>query len=261
MRRESSAATSGAGSPSATVPTGGGASVEPRAGTECDEGFFADDGACVALPDFDGELPLLSAMENIHRERSGRWAIYEQIPRMPERPANYDRYRYPIPSGLAGGHTVISGYDLDLGDERQRRGKKLHAVGHGGLDLPAPRGTPIKLIHLEHEQGETQIVYVGHLFGNTVVTKHTVREAGRLRDYVLLYGHLDRPEPGLAAHRVVLEGETIGYVGDSDSPSLVHLHLEARRVREEVDILSTPPSRLLDRTVVCDARNVLPLRE
>jgi murein DD-endopeptidase MepM/ murein hydrolase activator NlpD len=107
---------------------------------------------------------------------------------------------------------------------------------------------------------------VGPLFGTTVVTRHTVREGGQLRDYVLLFGHLDSAAAGVAVGRVIKEGEVLGFVGDTGSPELVHLHLEARRVREGLNIAQRIHARsgggLLeaDATVVCDPRNILPLR-
>jgi murein DD-endopeptidase MepM/ murein hydrolase activator NlpD len=232
----------------------------------CPVATFPDGDACVHLPgDARPSEDALSA-ENAHRERSGRWAVYEQIPRRPDRSASYDDYRYPVPPGLPGGHYVVSGYDLDRPDESQRRGASLHAVGHGGVDLPDPRGTPVALVALENQVGDADVVYVGPLFGTTVVTRHTVREGARLRDYVLLYGHLDAPAPGLVAGRALKEGEVLGFVGDTGSPELVHLHLEARRVRDGLDIALRLKIRgggsLLesDATVVCDPRNVLPLR-
>jgi murein DD-endopeptidase MepM/ murein hydrolase activator NlpD len=94
-----------------------------------------------------------------------------------------------------------------------------------------------------------------------------VREGGRLRDYVLLFGHLDAAAPGIAAGRPLKEGELVGFVGDTGSPELVHLHLEARRVREGVDMAERIRTRSggaaleADATVVCDPRNVLPLSD
>jgi murein DD-endopeptidase MepM/ murein hydrolase activator NlpD len=241
----------------------------------CPPGTLPDADVCVHLPSTragdpeSGEDAL--AAENAHRERTGRWTVYEQIPRLPDRPADYDAYRYPVPAGLPGGHFVVSGYDLDRPDESQRRGRTLHAVGHGGIDLPDPRGTHVTLVALEHQVGDADVVYVGHLFGTTVVTRHTVREGGRLRDYVLLFGHLDAPAAGLAAGRVVKEGELVGYVGDTGSPELIHLHLEARRVRDGINVADRVSGKggggggagsLLDpdATIVCDPRNVLPLK-
>jgi hypothetical protein len=54
----------------------------------------------------------------------------------------------------------------------------------------------------------------------------------------------------------------VGYVGDTGSPELVHLHLEARRVRDGIEVAKLPPEGLVanENTVVCDPRNVLPLR-
>ena len=233
----------------------------------CPAGTLPDGDICVHLPTNDGDGDEALSTANIHRERSGRWAAYEQIPRRPDRPASYDVYRYPIPPGIPGGHYVVSGYDLDRPDESQRRGRTLHAVGHGGVDLPQARGTPVSMIALEHQQGDADVVYVGPLFGTTVVTRHTLREGGRLRDYILLFGHLDATAPGIAPGVVVKAGDPIGNVGDTGSPELVHLHLEARRVREGLDVTKrvnaggAGPASLLDGdvSVVCDPRNVLPL--
>ena len=197
-----------------------------------------------------------------HRERSGRWSVYDQIPRRPERPADYDAYRYPIPPGLANGRSVLSGYDLDLPDPDQRRGRRIRAVGHGGVDLPQRKGTPIRAIPLDHQEGDATVLYVGDLFGRSVVTRHVLREAGGLRTYVLIFGHLDAPAPGLARGAPVREGDVVGFVGDTGSPELVHLHLEARRLRDGVDLdAHAGPDVVSDAvTIVCDPRNVLLLR-
>jgi murein DD-endopeptidase MepM/ murein hydrolase activator NlpD len=61
------------------------------------------------------------------------------------------------------------------------------------------------------------------------------------------------------------EGDVVGFVGDTGSPELVHLHWEARRVRDGVDArakVKLGGGALLadDVSVVCDPRNVLPLR-
>ena len=229
---------------------------------ECPPGTFADEGVCVHIqPEDEPEAP---ALENSHRERGGRWVLYDQIPRRPDRPSDYDAYVYPIPPGMPGGHSVISGYDLDRPDETQRRGRTLHAVGHGGVDLPQARGTPVAMITLDHQQGDAEVVYTGPLFGTTVVTRHTIHEGGALRDYILLFGHLDSIAPGLSKGATVRAGDVIGTVGDTGSPELIHLHLEARRVREGVDIMgvaSAPALLASEVSIVCDPRNVLPLRQ
>jgi murein DD-endopeptidase MepM/ murein hydrolase activator NlpD len=119
------------------------------------------------------------------------------------------------------------------------------------------------MIALDHQEGDAEVLYTGPLFGTTVLTRHALREGGRLRDYVMLLGHLDSVAPGLGVGTPVKEGQLVGAVGDSGSPSLVHLHLEIRRVREGVDLAKVPagPAMIGESvTVVCDPRNVLPLR-
>jgi murein DD-endopeptidase MepM/ murein hydrolase activator NlpD len=232
--------------------------------TPCPQGTLPDEGACVRAEALDtSEGAEKEASPNGHHDRSGRWAIYEQIPKLPERPAAYEAYRYPIAPGLPGGKYVVSGYDLDQPDERQRRGRTLSHVGHGGLDLPQVKGAPVALVALEHQQGDAEVLFTGRLFGTTVLTRHTVREGGRTRDYLVLFGHLDSIAPGVSPGVRLPEGAPIGGVGDTGSPQLVHLHLEVRRVREGVDLTKVAGGGALiaeSVSVVCDPRNVLPLQ-
>jgi murein DD-endopeptidase MepM/ murein hydrolase activator NlpD len=228
----------------------------------CPRGTAPDGDACIHLTAAD-DGPLAEAQANGHRDRSGHWATYEQIPRLPDRPTDYDAYRYPIPPGLAGGHYVVSGYDLDQPDAKQRRGPTLKHVGHGAVDLPQAKGTPVHMITLDHQEGDAEVLYTGPLFGTTVLTRHTLREGGRTRDYVMLLGHLDSIAAGVTVGSTVPDGAVVAAVGDSGSPSLVHLHLEVRRVREGVDLakVASGPAMIADSvSVVCDPRNVLPLR-
>jgi murein DD-endopeptidase MepM/ murein hydrolase activator NlpD len=79
----------------------------------------------------------------------------------------------------------------------------------------------------------------------------------------VLFGHLDSIAAGLAAGATLKDGDLVGAVGDTGSPELVHLHLEIRRVREGVDLAKVPAGAQLvaeSVSVVCDPRNVLPLR-
>jgi murein DD-endopeptidase MepM/ murein hydrolase activator NlpD len=246
-----------------TAPIAPARSAEPAsAAPSCPAGTAPDGDACVHLTTLD-DGPLAEAKANAHRERSGRWATYEQIPRLPDRPPDYDAYRYPIPPGLPGGHYVVSGYDLDQPDEKQRRGPTLKHVGHGAADLPQAKGTPVQMITLDHQEGDAEVLYAGALFGTTVVTRHALREGGRLRDYVLLLAHLDTIAPGVHAGSTVNDGQVVGTVGDSGSPRIIHLHLEVRRVRDGVDlskVAAGAPMIADSVTVVCDPRNVLPLK-
>jgi murein DD-endopeptidase MepM/ murein hydrolase activator NlpD len=225
----------------------------------CGANRLSDDGVCVHLPDDDEGAPAAESAVGAHRDLRGDWVVYDQIPRRPDRPANYDAYQYPVPCNAG---CVFSGYDLDRTDEQQRRGRHLRHVGHGGIDLAAPRGTPVVLMSLDHQEHEAEVVYVGPLFGTTVVTRHTIREAGVLRDYIVLFAHLDSPGPRLLGHPIGMRlqpGEVIGFVGETGSPGLVHLHLEVRRVRDGTDLSHLSPADLVasTSTVVCDPRNVL----
>jgi murein DD-endopeptidase MepM/ murein hydrolase activator NlpD len=227
----------------------------------CPAGTLPDQGVCVPVPREAAGAALLVAQANAHRDRSGAWRFYDQIPRRPERPGDYRRYRWPVPP-LTGQNLVVSGYDLDRPDAKQRRGSHIKAVGHGGLDLGQRRGAEVRLVALEHQTAEAEVVYVGEVFGNSVVTRHTVREGTRLREYLLVYGHLEGPAPGLGRGMNLREGSLVGFVGDSGSPGDVHLHFEVRQVREGVNVLSLAPGELTRnaRTVACDPRNVMPLR-
>lgn len=241
-----------------------GAAGEPAPlGALCGPRTIPDGEACVPLPapgapiEERGEL---RAAKGAHPSAQARAEIYDQIPRLPERPAEHEAYLYPIGSPEAPPR-LLSGYDLDRPAPEQRQGAEFHETGHGGLDLAGNRGDPVRLIALEHQEGNVEVAFVGELFGITVATSHMLQEAGRLRHYVVLHGHLDRPGPGIVAGAKVAPGDTIGFVGDSGSPGIVHLHLEVRQVREGVNLAAIELGRLADNatSVPCDPRNVLPL--
>lgn len=228
----------------------------------CPPGSLPDADACVPFRRGDVEEgKALASERNVHTDKRGRQQSYEQIPRQPDRPAAYEAYLYPIPTA-PDEQLVVSGYDLHRSDVEQRRGAHLSAVGHGGVDVVAKRGTPVRALPLEHQEGDAEVRYAGPLFGETVITRHTVREDGRLRDYVVLHGHLDAIARGVAAGRTVKAGEELGAVGDTGSEGLVHLHLEIRQVRDGVDARALTGHDLVDnaRTVPVDPRNLLPLR-
>jgi murein DD-endopeptidase MepM/ murein hydrolase activator NlpD len=228
----------------------------------CPRGTLPDANVCIPVPDPDAISAAEALLEeqNEHHDRSGQLRVYDQIPRRPDRPKDFRKYRLPVPV-LADQSFVTSGYDLDRPDAEQRRGVELSAVGHGGVDLAQARGTPVHLVNLQNQVGDAQVLAVGHLFGNSVVTLHTLREAGTLREYLVIYGHLDSAAPGISAGQTLRAGTLLGFVGDSGSPGVVHLHLETRRAREGVDAAQLPLGQVNQnaKTVVCDPRNVLEL--
>jgi len=232
------------------------ASVAP-----CPAEFLPDHGACVPSR-FErvegGQDP--EVRSNAHRDRAGRVVRYDHIPRRPERPADYRRYRLPI-------HVprdrpfVGSDYDLGEPDNEQRRGARFKAVGHGGVDWAAPRGAPVHAIRLEHQTGETEAVFVGELFGTSVVTRHRVLEAGAPQTYLIVHGHLERAASDVRRGDALPVGKVLGYVGDTGSPGAVHLHFELRRLREGTEFERLGPREWLhnSHSMASDPRNLLEL--
>lgn len=207
------------------------------------------------------DAPTLHAITRRHRDTSDNWVTYQEIPRLLSRPVSYDAYRYPVRAGVAGGrHSVISGYDLDEPDLEQRRGSFLNMVGHGGVDLPQAKGEPVRLVALDHEVGPATVVWVGEMFGTTVVTKQARREAGAIVDYLVIFGHLGSVAPGVRPGARLEDGDVVGGVGNTGSPHLVHLHLETRRLKGGVDPRRFEGWHLLGVSIVCDPRNLLPLK-
>jgi murein DD-endopeptidase MepM/ murein hydrolase activator NlpD len=249
-----------AGAPQRST-TKAGEQVAARSATvSCPPRTLPDGGVCVPVPDTTRGGEALAEQRATHHDRRGQLRVYDQIPRRPERPADYRKYQLPV-AALPAQSFVTSGYDLDLPDEEQRRGAEMKAVGHGGIDIAQKRGTPVALVPLEHQVGDADVLFVGKLFGNSVVTHHAVREANALRDYLVIHGHLEKPASGLARGATLPAGAVVGYVGDSGSPGVVHLHLEVRRAREGISLSSLAPGELAHnaKTVACDPRNVLPL--
>ena len=256
------AAAPGSVKPSAvTIVPSAAASSDTGWSQPCPRGMLPDGDECVRLPPSEmGGADELVAVASGHHDRRGRWETYEQIPRLPGRPDDYRAYVYPL-SLTAPGVAIGSGYDLDRPEAEQRQGRQFSFVGHGGIDLAAPRNAEARAVSFENQDGPAEVVFVGALFGQSVVLRHVVQESGRSREYISLYGHLAGAASGLASGQKVRAGDVIGFVGDSASPGKVHLHFETRRVRDGVDVSKLAPNKLVanDSTIVCDPRNLLPL--
>lgn len=205
-------------------------------------------------------FPVAEPMKNGHRNKQGKWLDYEVVARRPDRPEYYAAYLYPVAQEGALG-MVASGFDLDVVNEDQRRGK-MNAVGHGGVDLPQVRGAPIRMLPLEAQVGDARVVFIGQLMGNTVITLHSLREGTGTKQYLAVFGHLDEAARDLYVGRRLRRTDLVGYVGNSDSPDFVHLHYEIRRLRDFVNPMASDASRLVsqDASVPVDPRNVLPLK-
>lgn len=92
----------------------------------------------------------------------------------------------------------------------------LHRVHqHLGVDLAAPRGTPIKSI------GDGKVEFMGRKggYGNTVVVSYGP-------NYKALFGHLSRFSSALRRNSSVHQGQVIGYVGSTGWATGSHVHYE-----------------------------------
>ena len=90
---------------------------------------------------------------------------------------------------------------------------------HQGVDIFAPRGTPVLAAH------DGVVVHIGHArLGGLVV--HTFGRRGVLA----YYAHLDHLRRGLVVGELVVEGEVLAYVGNTGNARTTppHLHFEAR---------------------------------
>lgn len=88
---------------------------------------------------------------------------------------------------------------------------------HWGVDLAAPRGTPI------HASGSGKVTFSGRGsgYGNHVILKHGAT-------YSTLYAHMSRIAQGIYPGKTVQQGQVIGYVGSTGLATGPHLHYEFR---------------------------------
>ncbi len=86
---------------------------------------------------------------------------------------------------------------------------------HSGIDLAAPRGTPIKA----SEGG--LVIYSGWYggYGRVVILDHS-------KGYTTLYAHLDRI--AVKVGQRIKQGKTVGYEGATGYATGPHLHFEVR---------------------------------
>ncbi|WP_437713730.1 M23 family metallopeptidase [Sorangium sp. So ce448] len=266
--------------PPAVVPPAAAARGAAGAAALCGPRTVPEGAACVPLPAPGAPLPeggaaALSEPAGARPAGAGtRSQAQEHIPRRPERPASAAAYTFPIgapdaPPGFllvedapaGAGALPAAGSVAVIGAARPEPPSWI-----GGIDIAAARGERVAALRLEGQEGKAEVVFVGALSGITVATAHDVREArdvGRVRRYLLLHGHLDRPGPGVVAGARLDAGDVVGYAGETGSPGLVRLRLEARQIREGARLPELDAKRITDAavTVPCDLRNVLPLRQ
>lgn len=99
-------------------------------------------------------------------------------------------------------------------------GSRTHPItgrpnNHSGIDIPAPRNTPIRAA----KSGVVTTSKRHSSYGNYVVVSHSDGTS-------TLYAHMNRR--GVSKGDVVSQGQVIGYVGTTGSSTGNHLHFEVR---------------------------------
>jgi len=233
----------------------------------CPAGFLPDHDACIPFPRVGGTVGGLGLAQDDgeNRDPSGLgtsvpWRVFEQIPLRPDRPASYGAYQYPVESSVLA---VVRGHDSDRPGASLCAGGWSAGSGHSGVDLSVPRGTLVRVQQLPAQRGAAEVVYVGPLMGQTVVMVHTVDEAGRDRDYLVVHGHLGSVGDTVRLGERMAAGVVLGTVGDFGGEGHAGLHLEVRQVRDGVGPSRIRSASLVDPSVsiVTDPRNVLPVVE
>ncbi|WP_438025183.1 M23 family metallopeptidase [Sorangium sp. So ce233] len=263
--------------PPAVVPPAAAARGPAGAGALCGPRTVPEGAACIPLPApgaplAEGGAAAIYGPGGARPAGAGaRSQAYEHIPRRPERPASAGAYAFPIGApDQPPAFLLVEGTAAQAG--AQPPAGPVAAIGAarpeppswaGGVEIAATRGDRVAALRLDGQEGKAEVVFVGELSGITIATAHDVREGDRVRRYVLLHGHLDRPGPGVVAGARLDAGDVVGYAGETGSPGLVRLHLEARQLREGARLSDLDPKRITDAavTVPCDLRNVLPLRQ
>jgi Peptidase family M23/Csd3 second domain len=97
---------------------------------------------------------------------------------------------------------------------------------HRGVDLAAPRGTPVRAVA---DGWVKEAQWMGGL-GRAVQIEH-------MGDRVTTYGHLNEIAPGIKEGATVERGQVIGYVGSTGLATGPHLHYEVEEGGEHLDPL------------------------
>lgn len=118
--------------------------------------------------------------------------------------------------GLGRGKKKVLDKDLAIHNSDYGRGDAKHQErgGHGGVDIFAPKGTPL----VSCVNGKIVKIGKNKVGGNRV----TIRDSRGLNYY---YAHMDKLQPSLRRGDLVSTGEFIGTVGDSGNAKGTHPHL------------------------------------
>ncbi|MCC7128777.1 MAG: peptidoglycan DD-metalloendopeptidase family protein [Anaerolineae bacterium] len=123
----------------------------------------------------------------------------------------------------------IGANDVNWPLARYRYGYLLYSEPHTGIDIPAPKMTPIlaagsgTVIHAGYGLYFVQDIYKDP-YGIAVAIKHDFGFKGKV--LYTVYGHLDRVD--VYRGQRVNAGDVIGVVGETGKVSGPHLHFEVR---------------------------------
>jgi murein DD-endopeptidase MepM/ murein hydrolase activator NlpD len=145
------------------------------------------------------------------------------------RPPLYPTPWEPTPNDHFYFTRPIGANDVNWPLARYRYGYLLYAEPHTGIDIPAPKGTPIMAA------GSGTVLHAGYglyfmsdvyrdPYGIAVAIKHDFGYRGKT--LYTIYGHLDRVD--VFRGQKVAAGEVIGLVGETGKVSGPHLHMEVR---------------------------------
>lgn len=125
--------------------------------------------------------------------------------------------------------SIPSGFPVESEQVTSHFGMRRHPIHertamHGGVDLRAPRGTPIhatadgvvEWASKHHNSGLGNMVKLVHNYGFTTV-----------------YGHMDSIDVQVGSY--VKRGEFLGYSGNTGASTAPHLHYEVRHLNRRLD--------------------------
>jgi hypothetical protein len=217
------------------APTGS-AAKSASLSSVCAPGTLPDGNQCVPVP--------IAAGSEDRPPGAERVRALDHIPRRPDRPADFKRYRYPLSPRLVEPETAAA-------DETAVTSLLLHAQP----------GSDVRAIALTGQEGDATVLFTGPLQGTSVVTHHRVRESGTLRDYFVIVGTLESVAPNVKKGSPLPVNQPLGVLparGENGEPSLF---LAVRRLRSGYDLASLEGENLVTspRAIGCDPRNVLAL--
>ncbi|MCL2003056.1 MAG: peptidoglycan DD-metalloendopeptidase family protein [Oscillospiraceae bacterium] len=160
----------------------------------------------------DEEARISKAQKEID-EMEKTWARIQEEARRRNNPFVGGEYHWPVPGYV----TISSGFGIRVHPIYKVRRQ------HDGIDIPAPRGTPV----VAANAGQIIVRAYGSGYGNYIVVDHGGGQQS-------LYAHMH----GFANAKVgdrVTRGQTIGYVGTTGLSTGNHLHFEIRRNGSPVD--------------------------